>query len=667
MLTFYCCPAVLITANAAFPNGLASGDTTQTSTVLWTRSSSLGELVFELSLTPDFTPLIGSYQASVVDSQLPVKLEIASLQADTRYFYRITDSTGVSASGQFRTAALSGSHQGIHFGVSGDWRGELMPYPAIRNAKDRSLDFFIKLGDTIYADVASPALDKAQAETLADFRRKHAEVYSESAGLNTWAELQSSTSVWATIDDHEVTDNFIGYADVSTDSRFNADVPGTIINDSTLYKNGIQAFVDYNPIQSLVYENAGNDTRSDGKVKFYRYQTYGDDAALMLLDSRSFRDPGLKGGIKPLSTNTLLGRRQLQELKDDLVDAEKKGITWKFIAIPEPIQNLGGAGAEDRYEGFAGERAELLQFISGHNINNVVFITADIHGTLVNNLAYQSLGAKGAIHHQTEMWEISTGAVAYSEPLGPSIISLANNYGLPWLMSSQDFAQLSQARQESYALSLVDLLLGLGGFDAIGLNGSRIDAELLAGQYASTTTFGWTEFQVDADTQVLEVTVWGINAYRKPVSQDDLAQISQQQPRIVSQFRVKPKPQIPASTQTHLTSQIKASRKSAKINQKITYTASLRNTGKGTSKNAVLNFDIMENTADVVGLSKGCQRFSHIISCDLGNIKTRASRSIKLKSSTPGSLKVGVSVMTSSIHDLLPAMTTVTTPINAEE
>lgn len=290
----YASPALIAPVFAGFPNGVAAGDTSQTATVLWARSTTLGELRFEVAIEPTFNRLVGSYSANAVDSQIPVKLELTGLTPNTPYFYRITDVAGVSATGQFRTAALSGGFHGLHFGVSGDWRGELRPYPAIRNVKGQSLDFFVKLGDTIYADFPSPALDKPQAVSLSEFRDKHAEVYSERAGLNTWADLQASTSVWATIDDHEVTDNFIGYAKASTDARFAGASPETMINGSALYNHGIQAFLDYNPIQALAYDITGSDPRADGKVKFYRYQTYGDDAALLLLDSRTFRDAGRK-------------------------------------------------------------------------------------------------------------------------------------------------------------------------------------------------------------------------------------------------------------------------------------------------------------------------------------------------------------------------------------
>ena len=40
---------------------------------------------------------------------------------------------------------------GLRFGVAGDWRGELAPYPAISNVAGRNLDFFVEHGDTIYA------------------------------------------------------------------------------------------------------------------------------------------------------------------------------------------------------------------------------------------------------------------------------------------------------------------------------------------------------------------------------------------------------------------------------------------------------------------------------------------------------------------------------------
>src|SRR4030065_8902 len=76
---------------------------------------------------------------------------------------------------------------------------------------------------------------------------------------------------------------------------------------------------------------------------------------------------------------TMLGLAQLECLKNDLFDSQQEGIIWKFIIIPEPIQNFGIINAEDRFEGYAAERTELLKFIHDNHIENVVFIAGDFH------------------------------------------------------------------------------------------------------------------------------------------------------------------------------------------------------------------------------------------------------------------------------------------------
>jgi len=272
------------------PNGIASGDTGQTSTILWTRSTETDFVAIEYATTPDFSEILGTLSTEVSDPNQPVKLELSGLQPNTEYYYRVTDGEGSSQIGRFKTAAEVGTVEGLRFGVSGDWRGELSPYPAITNADEKDLDFFVLHGDTVYADFPSPALNKPQAETLDEFRLKHAEVYGERAGLNTWGELRASTSVFATIDDHEVTNDFSGGAPAFTDPLGRFGMGSELINDTPLYDNGLQAFQEYNPIRDEFYGETG-DSRTEGERKLYRTQTYGSDAAVFILDSRSFPRP----------------------------------------------------------------------------------------------------------------------------------------------------------------------------------------------------------------------------------------------------------------------------------------------------------------------------------------------------------------------------------------
>ncbi len=152
---------------AALPHGISSGDTTQTSTVLWARSGA-GLVNFKVL---DGSRVVFDQTVAVSRATLPAKIAVTGLTPGKTYRYQVTRADGRSRAGSFKTAAADDAAPALSFGVSGDWRGELAPYPAIKNVQPKNLDFFVKLGDTVYADIPSPALPKAQAETLAEFRR----------------------------------------------------------------------------------------------------------------------------------------------------------------------------------------------------------------------------------------------------------------------------------------------------------------------------------------------------------------------------------------------------------------------------------------------------------------------------------------------------------------
>nr|WP_258561402.1 alkaline phosphatase D family protein [Cylindrospermopsis raciborskii] len=444
----------------------------------------------------------------------------------------------------------------MKFGVSGDWRGELAPYPAINNADTANLKFFVQLGDTIYADVPSPGLKDSkgveipQATTLEDYRAKHSEVYGLRYGQNTWGDLRASTSILTTIDDHEVYNDFAGMSPSGTG----------LTNDNPFYENGLQAFQEYNPISDQFYSQTG-DSRIDGERKLYRYNTYGSDAATFVLDARSFRDTELPpvtnpgdltqvGNFLAQSFNpnrTLLGRPQVEDLKKDLLRASNSGITWKFIMLSGPIQNLGVAAASDRYEGYAAERTELLKFIDDNKIKNVVFVTADFHGTIVNNLTYQT--APGQAQIPTNTWEIITGSVAYDAPFGPTVAGLfltpqqkAFYDSLPTTSDGDSVVN----DKDDFIKQAINNGLQPFGYDPIGLNNNLsqvdglINSKLLQGDYIATHTYGWTEFNINPTTQKLTVTTYGIKPYTEAELVADPNAIINLQPQIVSQFEVEP-------------------------------------------------------------------------------------------------------------------------------
>jgi len=559
-------------------NGVAAGDVTQASAIIWTRSVYTPPANLNLTNLPA-NPSVNlhvvnidngdRFSASSPVHQTFITRTLDGLTPGSRYIYTMTNTvhvisgtsvitaTSAPVSGAFRTPSASG-HRGLRFGVAGDWRGELSPYPAIKNAPDLELDFFIELGDTICASCLSPALPMTRATTLDEFRIKYDEVYAVHHGLNAWADLRSSTAIFAMIDDNEVANNFAGGADVSIDDRF-TETTG-LINQSALFGNGLQAFHEFNPLRAEHYGDVG-DARMDGRRKLYRYRAFGEDAALLLVDARSFRDEELApvdaGNqldiLRFLSeaydpTRTMLGSSQFETLKVDLLDAEARGITWKFVALPEPAQNLGPAGAEDRFEGYAAERAALLEFIQARNIRNVVFIAADLHGTIVNNLTYQEGFSLTAPQEATSVFEVTTGAVAVDAPFGPRIVDLALDLGLIDAEEKALYDSLPVASdpddivddKDDFVKEYINLVLNQLGYDAVGLSGSPVDAQLLEGDYLNVHTFGWTEFEIAADSQRLTVTTYGI----PPYTVDDLAvdpvAVVARTPAVISRFVITP-------------------------------------------------------------------------------------------------------------------------------
>ncbi|PSN13515.1 phytase [filamentous cyanobacterium CCT1] len=553
------------------PNGVASGDVSQDSVVLWTRSTALGAVTFEYSTDADFSSIAGTVTAIVTDGDVPVKVDVDGLDAGTEYFFRVIDAAGNSKTGRFLTAAEQGEFNGFTFGIAGDWQ-QAPPYPILSSAAERNLDVFVKLGDTIYADSETPALPGVtQARTLEEFRIKHSEILSPRFGLSATADLQATTSIIATIDDHELVDNFAGGAapgespdapDIgsSPDPLFTDDVE--FVNDTQAYEDALQAYQEYQPIRDEFYGATGDD-RTAGERQLYRAQSFGSDASIFVTDSRSFRDVQLAPAniADPTEflvqafdpSRTLLGHAQLDLLKADLLAAQENGTTWKFVVIPEPIQNFGVANAEDRFEGYAAERTELLSFIDQNAIDNVVFMAGDFHGTIVNNLTYQLGPAQDQI--ATNAFEIVTGPVAFFDGrFGPNVIDIAANFGLitpeqrafyDALPVNPDLDDIPDDKDDFLKQVLVSQT-DLFGYDPVGLNNNLaiadglVNATLLQGDYVSAHTFSWTELDIDAETQKLTVTTYGIDAYSEADLLANPQAVLDLTPRIVSQFEVLP-------------------------------------------------------------------------------------------------------------------------------
>src|SRR5262249_9884033 len=148
-----------------------------------------------------------------------------------------------------------------------------------------------------------------------------------------------------------------------------------------------KAFFDYHPTRAGLDASlsstgatvvAPGDARSNGTPLQYFAQQEGKNAIYIQLDDRTYRDArlGLVGGGDDVTSSrrlnpsrTMLGATQLAWVEQTLLDAQKAGTPWKFVAISTPIDQTGPAqDGKSWFGGYAAERNELLKFIADNRI-----------------------------------------------------------------------------------------------------------------------------------------------------------------------------------------------------------------------------------------------------------------------------------------------------------
>jgi len=410
-------------ALATFDLGVAAGEVTSTSAKLWAHAASSGAVTVEVSQNPNFitTVAMGSGSADSANDNT-VQIVVTGLIPDRVHYYRFTMGPDQSRVGTFRTAPDPEFRRTIKFGISGDADAQPDPMtmmPAFNNFEVYSAMvaqhnlFNINLGDTIYSDSEVPGTPVAL--TVAEKWAK----YVQNISLPPLQDIRSSAGFYSQPDDHEWINDF--------------SVPefGT-----TLYDDGVKAFTDYAPVSW------------SASTGYYRHFRWGKNLELFIPDERSFRsakssaggvcdnppgsgNPDLAptapqtirnkfAGLDPALGNptpqacldsindtgrTLLGTAQLAQLKSDLLASTA---IWKVIVNEVPIQQFY-ALPYDRWEGYAAERLDLINFLIA-NVPNVVFLTTDTHANMVNDVRLQTLEPGGAIN--SGIMEFITGPVA---------------------------------------------------------------------------------------------------------------------------------------------------------------------------------------------------------------------------------------------------------------
>ncbi|MEO8136705.1 MAG: alkaline phosphatase D family protein [Betaproteobacteria bacterium] len=314
----------------------AAFDVTAESALIWVRTDHASTVRVQFAVGADWAGATLSPQAATSEAgDCTAAIVLNDLVPGTRYRYRITDGTGTPRealfpAGEFRTAPTS--PRDFTFVFSGDTHARHRPFRLFDLMLEKKPEFFIHLGDTVYAD--SP---RSQFRPALDFYRfKHREIRAD-PHLQQFLARVPTYAIW---DDHEVENDFIGT---------NPSIPP-----------GRQAFREYWPIRT---EGGGDNT-----VLYRRFQ-WSPACEFFILDTRQYRDQGESG---PGIGRTLLGARQLAWLKTAL---KASTATFKFIGSSVPFHQNG----IDKWGGFKAERRELVAFILRERIRNIVILSADLH------------------------------------------------------------------------------------------------------------------------------------------------------------------------------------------------------------------------------------------------------------------------------------------------
>jgi alkaline phosphatase D len=328
-----CVPPVGL-ASPGFSFGPATTDVTASSALVWLRPRGPARVQVEYGLARDFAgAALTSPVDAMSDRDFTVTVELTDLQPGHEYFYRgaIATATGAverGAVGRFRTAPSSG--QEFRFGWSGDMEATHQPYALLDRVVAQAPDFFLLVGDTIYAD--SPR--DQTATSLAGYREKHRE-NRDDPYLQRLLARAAVSAIW---DDHEVANDF--------DSSY-----PTLVEGRT-------ALREYWPM------------RTADPTILYRRLSWGPAVDVFILDTRQYRSPNV---TPDGSRKTMLGRRQKDWFKEEL---RASRAPFKFVVSSVPF--LGPFGI-DKWNGFATERDELKRYFKRERIGGIVFLSADMH------------------------------------------------------------------------------------------------------------------------------------------------------------------------------------------------------------------------------------------------------------------------------------------------
>ena len=313
------------------------------------------------------------------EDDFTVCARFAGLAPDTPYSVTVETTGGGMAAfgampvkrdhlvGRFRTAPDQASprHRKLRFGTGScryfGWQRDTTDledsdriFGAVcRLHEQEPLDFFLMIGDQIYADVMFHRAARSRKDFFTAYRRGFAQ--------KNIARLFRSMPNYMMLDDHEIRDDW---------SRDRLD------EDEDIFVNAMHAYRCYQDSHNPDHGNAPDDIKDADWWYTFRYGTF----PFFVADVRTRRVK------KPAADarRTMLGDRQLESLKQWLrenKEAPRLFVVMSVPLFPDTREDAPFDDPNDKWAGFNEERFEILDCIRENGIGNVTFVGGDVHNS----------------------------------------------------------------------------------------------------------------------------------------------------------------------------------------------------------------------------------------------------------------------------------------------
>jgi alkaline phosphatase D len=380
-----------------FTLGVASGDPTSSTIILWTRlvprlfepgggmPSQRIPVQWQVAADPGFHRIIRHGSTWAMPSLAhSVHVVVKGLEPGREWYYRFKYRGDVSAVGRTKTAPqFTGPNSTLTVAIASCQAWDHGYYPAYRHMANEDLDLVLHLGDYVYEygiaenggyrNTPIPDILLDAPIELPRWRMQY-ELYKSDPDLQRVHQRFPWAITW---DDHEVANDYANHQ-----TQFDPDY-------SDVRAAAYQAWYEHQPVR------IGWGSTLDSP-RIYRRLTWGQLAEFNLVDGRQYRDVPPCGWGEAQACEaaydpeiSMLGRTQERWLYRGLKQSNAR---WDVLGSNVMLSRLDHDGAagdllwHDAWDGFPAARNRLTRAWQRAKSRNPVVLTGDWHSTFVNDI-----------------------------------------------------------------------------------------------------------------------------------------------------------------------------------------------------------------------------------------------------------------------------------------